>query len=223
VARVSTLSVDCHTRFMSAVSASPRRPRGRPTNPDIEKNVHQAAVEIYAEVGWAGFTYDAIASRSGVGKAALYRRWASKVDILRSAIREASIGWVEVPNTGSLRGDLIVVVAALADRLTKPVGIAELRMMIDQKVFPDDFNFDLSESHAHSRSLAVETVKRAIARDELPANTRPEAVFDMARGAMIHNFLMVPPSLEPQWRARLPLLPEEIVDRVLRGLQEPAS
>ena len=52
--------------------------RGRPADPDIEQRVLAAALTVYGEVGWAGFTLDRVARRAPVGKAALYRRWPSK-------------------------------------------------------------------------------------------------------------------------------------------------
>jgi AcrR family transcriptional regulator len=55
--------------------------RGRPADPDIEGRVLAAALTVYGEVGWAGFTLDRVARRAPVGKAALYRRWPTKEDL----------------------------------------------------------------------------------------------------------------------------------------------
>ncbi|MGW0590086.1 TetR family transcriptional regulator [Streptosporangium sp. NPDC002607] len=49
--------------------------RGRPPDPDLEARVHAAALDLYGEVGWAGFSLDLVARRARVGKAALYSRW----------------------------------------------------------------------------------------------------------------------------------------------------
>jgi AcrR family transcriptional regulator len=204
-------------------SASVRRGRGRPVDPEIESRVTDAAVRIYAEVGWAGFTFDAIASRAGVGKAALYRRWPVKREILRAALRAANVGFVEVPDTGDIRGDLVTLAKTLLDRLDQPVGLAEIRLMLDAKVFPEDFDEDLDYSRASSRGLAREGIDRAISRGELPRGTRPETVFDLVRGAIIHTFLMVPGNKQEAWLARRARLPEEIVDVVLAGLRAHAE
>ena len=48
-----------------------------------------AALAVYAEAGWSGFSFDAVARRAGVGKAPLYLRWASKEDLLLAAFRAA--------------------------------------------------------------------------------------------------------------------------------------
>jgi len=201
-----------------ATATGPRRGRGRPSDPDIEQRVVTAAIEVYAEAGWAGFTFDAIAARSGVGKAAIYRRWESKLDILQSAWRAASVGFVHVPDTGGLRSDLICVTRTLMERLDEPVGIAEVRILLDVKLFPEEFA-DLDHSRAATRAVARETVDRAVARGELPAGTRPEYVFDLVRGAVVHNFLMVPPGMADAWRARRGQFAEDIVDLVLAGIR----
>jgi AcrR family transcriptional regulator len=201
-----------------STATGPRRGRGRPSDPDIEQRVAAAAIEVYAEAGWAGFTFDAIAARSGVGKAAIYRRWDSKLGILQAAMRAASVGFVEVPDTGELRSDLVCVARTLVERLDQPVGMAELRLLLDAKLFPEEFA-DLDHARAASRVKARETVDRAVARGELPAGTRPEFVFDLVRGAVVPNFLMVPPGMADAWRARRAQFAEEIVDVALAGLR----
>ena len=201
-----------------STATSPRRGRGRPADPDIEQRVLGAALQLYAEVGWAGLTFDAIAARSSVGKGAIYRRWESKLDILQAAMRAANVGFVEVPDTGALRGDLVFVARTLVQRLDEPVGVAELRLFLDAKIFPEEFG-DLDRGRAASRVVARETVDRAVSRGELPAGTRPEFVFDLVRGAVVHNFLMVPAGMVDAWRARRAQFAEEIVDVALAGLR----
>jgi AcrR family transcriptional regulator len=62
-------------------------------------------------------TMDDIASRARVGKAAIYRRWPSKAAVVADAIAHwrRGLGPVEPPNTGSLRGDIEAIVAAVPD------------------------------------------------------------------------------------------------------------
>ena len=58
------------------------------------------------ERGLAGTTVDAVAQAAGSGKAAVYRRWPSKTDLVIAAVR-ALYDPPEVPDTGTLRGDLV--------------------------------------------------------------------------------------------------------------------
>lgn len=205
-----------------STAGQPRRSKGRPIAADVEQRVFEAAIQVYAEAGWAGFTFDAIAERSRAGKAAIYRRWESKLDIFRDAWAAASTGLVDVPDTGELRGDLLFVVRALMERLDQPVGLAGLRLLLDVKAFPEEFGH-VDAPRVTSHLMAQETVDRAVARGELPRGTRPELVFDLVRGATVHNFLQVPTGMEEAWRARRPAFAEEVVDVVLAGLRARAA
>ena len=79
--------------------------RGRPLDEACGPNILDATLDIVAEVGYAGLTVDAVAQRAGVGKATIYRRWASKESLLLEAWRSC-IAPIVQPDTGTLRGDV---------------------------------------------------------------------------------------------------------------------
>src|SRR5262249_1227272 len=63
-----------------------------------------AALELLVEVGYSGLTVEGIASRAGVGKATIYRRWASKLPLVIEAF--AQLPALEESDTGDLVDDL---------------------------------------------------------------------------------------------------------------------
>ena len=63
------------------VDAAPPR-TGRPRNPAVDAAILQAARAVLEDVGCGAFTMEGVATRAGVGKQALYRRWPSKGDLL---------------------------------------------------------------------------------------------------------------------------------------------
>lgn len=65
-----------------------------------------ATVNLVIERGYAGATVDAVASAAGTGKAAVYRRWASKSALVIAAVQSLQTEPI-VPDTGTLRGDLL--------------------------------------------------------------------------------------------------------------------
>ncbi len=67
---------------------------------------------------------DEVALAAGVGKAAIYRRWPSKVDLLVSYVDEEALRSLSVVDTGSLRGDLVVLLRSVAEHLSGPAGRA---------------------------------------------------------------------------------------------------
>jgi AcrR family transcriptional regulator len=86
----------------------PRRV-GRPRDAGRDADILQAARDVLAERGYERTTIDAVAARAGAGKATVYRRWASKSELVIDAAlctADAGLTLADVPDTGSLRGDL---------------------------------------------------------------------------------------------------------------------
>src|SRR5436305_14938734 len=99
------------------LTGEPGRPhRGRPRDPGVDEAILAAAVDLLAEVGYARLTMEQVAARAGVGKASLYLRWPNKVALVAEAIQHRSAVVPEVPDTGSLREDMLVFLRALLRR-----------------------------------------------------------------------------------------------------------
>ena len=64
-----------------------RRGRGRPPTPGIDRRILDAALELLASGGYAGFRLDALAERAGVAKTTILRRWPSKAAVAAAAVR----------------------------------------------------------------------------------------------------------------------------------------
>jgi len=63
---------------------------GRPRDPMLEERVQEAACRLYGRVGWAGFSIDAVARESRVGKSSIYLRWPNNTALLIDTL-QASI------------------------------------------------------------------------------------------------------------------------------------
>src|ERR1700748_2151300 len=83
---------------------SHRRP-GRPRDPDYDKVILDATLEILFAKGYAGLTIDGVAARTGVGRPTIYRRWSSKPELVIAALAQ-TVGLSPAPDTGALRADL---------------------------------------------------------------------------------------------------------------------
>src|SRR2546428_11114341 len=73
-------------------------------------------MDLLAEVGYARLTMDQVAARARVGKASVYLRWPNKVALVAEAIQHRSAVVPEVPDSGSLRGDMLAFLRALLRR-----------------------------------------------------------------------------------------------------------
>jgi AcrR family transcriptional regulator len=80
----------------------------------LDPAILDAALNALSEHGYDRTSMDDVASRAGVGKAAIYRRWSSKETMVAEAIAHwrRQLGSVQPPNTGSLRGDVEAIIAA---------------------------------------------------------------------------------------------------------------
>jgi hypothetical protein len=79
-----------------------------------------------------------------VGKATIYRRWPPNIDLLISIIEDASNQTSQIPDTGSLPGDLPALLSALADILSGPGGEASrvlLSAMTDEPALAEAIQF----------------------------------------------------------------------------------
>src|SRR3989440_12478224 len=96
------------------LTREPGRPhRGRPRDPGVDEAILAAAVDLLAEAGYARLTMDQVAARAGVGKASVYLRWPNKVALVAEAIQHRSAVVPDVPDTGSLREDMLAFLRAL--------------------------------------------------------------------------------------------------------------
>lgn len=81
----------------------------------------RAALAELAEVGYGAVTMERIASRARTSKAAVYRRWPDRAHLVCDAYVRFVVSDVEIPNTGSLRTDVILLLRQLADLIGSPV------------------------------------------------------------------------------------------------------
>lgn len=101
---------------------APKRAAGR-WDPTLETTILDATLAAVTELGYDRMTMDDLAARAGVGKAAIYRRWSSKGEVVAQAIAHwrRSLGTAPAPDTGSLQGDLDALVDAVPDYDAKDI------------------------------------------------------------------------------------------------------
>ena len=102
---------------------------GRPRDPSRDGAIRSAILAVLAESGYAGLTMDAVAATAGVGKATIYRRWRTKSDLVADAVADLSASSMTLPDTGSLEGDLRLLLHGLVSAVNGPLGAATLSLM----------------------------------------------------------------------------------------------
>jgi AcrR family transcriptional regulator len=108
----------------------PRSSRGgRPRDPSRDGVIRAAILRLLADVGYGALTMDAVASEAGVGKATIYRRWRTKQDLVVDTISDLNRAEAAPPDTGSLEGDLRLMLRSLVSVITGPTGAATLSLL----------------------------------------------------------------------------------------------
>jgi AcrR family transcriptional regulator len=91
--------------------------------------IRAAILRLLADVGYGALTMDAVASEAGVGKATIYRRWRTKQDLVVDTISDLNRAEATPPDTGSLEGDLRLMLRSLVSVITGPTGAATLSLL----------------------------------------------------------------------------------------------
>src|SRR5580658_8353423 len=100
---------------LKAMSEQAQRTRQRRRGEELEAALLEAAWRELVEAGFARLTMESVAARAKTGVAVLYRRWPNKDDLVIAAIRHYSTTHlIEVPDTGSLRGDMIALLSSFS-------------------------------------------------------------------------------------------------------------
>src|SRR5580700_11505934 len=111
------------TGIPGAGSEVPHSRRGRPRSEDADRAILAAATELLAERGLAGMSMEEVAARAGVGKATVYRRWRSRGALALDAFMAEFQALQPLPDTGTLRGDLLAALRAWVRAVTRtPAG-----------------------------------------------------------------------------------------------------
>jgi AcrR family transcriptional regulator len=185
----------------------------------MEARVYSVAVLVFAEKGWAGFTLDEVARRSGVGKASVYLRWRDKRELLLAAMHdrlEPFAGWT---HTGDLREDLKAMARYVFGMYWGWAGLAIMRLWLDARTYPDLFA-EIRDFYLFGSVRTVEAmISAAVDRGELPEGTPAQLVLGTMFGVATVQVSLAPPAPGEDVTARTEEYVEHLVDMVLTGLR----
>ena len=128
---------------------------------------------------------DRVAERAGVGKAALYRRWRSKQDMLVELVGQYATGAVVPPDTGSLAGDLQAIADDAIAVLANPIIPCLIRSLLAEARRLPDLAAVLTEGFSKPRREAgAQMLRRAVERGEIGPDSDLELALDLFGGPL---------------------------------------
>ena len=139
--------------------------------------VLRAAMDELSRAGYAALRVEDVATRAGVNKTTVYRRWPTKVELAGAAIRTFAGHEEAMPDTGSVRGDLLELVQRMVSFVRTPEGDVFTRLVSAEHGEPEVDRLARSLRDAFmARRAAI--IARAQQRGELPAELDARVVLD---------------------------------------------
>ena len=166
--------------------------------------IKRAALIEVAKKGYARLTMEAVAKRAKVGKAALYRRWSGKEDMLIDLLHTIGLEIVSVEDQGSLEADLTAYVKQTIQLLKRPLA---------KKILPDLYAEMTRDTlfaekirqvmQRPKRAKASEIMERAIVRKEINTPIDKEIMLDALAGIIYWRFIITQEPLNEDYSASL--------------------
>ncbi|MFJ2830276.1 TetR/AcrR family transcriptional regulator [Streptomyces sp. NPDC087263] len=171
----------------TAAPAQPASPRRR--GAVLERAILEAALEQLSTVGWNGLTMEGVAARARTGKAAVYRRWPSKEDLVADALQAGLPSLTDAPDLGGVREDLLELCRRVRDAMFSQPGHALRSVLYECDVAQAERFHAVILGGVIEPTLHIlrEVIHRGIGRGEV----RPEAanpyVFDAIPAMMMYR------------------------------------
>jgi AcrR family transcriptional regulator len=165
-----------------------QRPGGRAAR--VRAAVLEATSAVLDERGYERLTVEEIATRAGVHKTTIYRRWPTKALLVEAAALAHAEQNIPIPDTGTLLGDLQALGRAVAATIGAEIGARRSRSIVAAAAASSAVATSLNAFWTERLSLARPIVERAIARGEIPASTDPNLVIEALVGPLWMRLLL---------------------------------
>ncbi|MDQ3876811.1 MAG: TetR/AcrR family transcriptional regulator [Actinomycetota bacterium] len=198
---------------MSTTESAARAP-GRPRNPQADRAILEAAMDRFIADGYQAMSIEQVAVDAKVGKTTIYRRWPSKEALVADAVARLSEE-LPLPDTGSVRGDLLALVHEIAKRSSSTAGRCMGRVFADMQGHPEMAAVYKRNVVEPRRALIRSILERGVERGELRDDLDLDLVIDMLVGPIVFRRLIARDSISK------PLdQPELLIDTLERGISK---
>jgi AcrR family transcriptional regulator len=172
--------------------------RGRPRDRTLDDRILEQVLLLLGSRGYAGLTLDDLATRSGVAKTTILRRWPSKAAVAAAGVERLALQSVDVPDSGTLRDDLHALLRSAAETFARGRGQFVPRLLREAGHHPEitDLLFTVihTRRQAYRRALAL-----AIARGELAPSADQDLLIDLLIGPIWTRLLITHDPITPEF------------------------
>jgi len=166
------------------------RKRGRPRSTAADAAIHAATLATLVERGYAGTTIEAVAARAGVTRPTVYRRYATRAELLIAAV-EASFASFnpQVPDTGRAVEDVRVLLANTIRMVRDtPIG-GVVRAIVPELERDESLRLAVRRLLRRRRQLLRVAIRRGVERREFVKGLDVEIAIDALLGAIYLRLL----------------------------------
>jgi len=153
---------------------------GRPRSEEAHQAILSATLELLVEVGFSGLTVEGVASRAGVGKATIYRRWPSKLPLVVEAFGQLP-GFEEV-DTGDLAEDLKKMLRSYLKVFNSTPLSAVLPSLAGERTHNPELSQLFEPVSKGRRRPLIKAFERAVERGEISPEVDLELAADLVVG-----------------------------------------
>lgn len=167
------------------------RPPGRPRSAEADEAILQAALELMAADGYRALTMEKVRERSGVGKATIYRRYASKEELVAAAIAHLNSDIPLPADTGSIQGDFAATAQIVLAGAAKTGALTLMPRLLSEVVGEPEMHALFSKHLVEPRRRVVRgIVERAKARGEIRQDVDTDVAIDLMVGPFIYRLIL---------------------------------
>ncbi len=178
-------------------------PRGRPRDASRDEALRAAALTVLADVGYRALTMDAVAATAKAGKATIYRRWDSKLDLVIDSCNQLVSRSIPAPNTGTLASDLREFLLAFATFLSGPAGKAAQALVGELPHEPELAGAFRRSFLRSQRDVLMAVLERAGERGELAEGAPQAMAVELAGAALTYRLMLTGDPLDATFVDRL--------------------
>lgn len=183
---------------------------GRPRSRRAHNAILEAALELLAEWGYDGLTMEGIAERAGVAKTTVYRRWSTREEVLEAA-SERFVKEIGVPDTGSIRGDLLALLQSARKVYSGLPGQVMPGLVAAMAQNPGLARKVRCGFLSDRRAALRGVLERGIERGELRPDIDVGVTLDLLGGPLMYRLLVTGEEVDTA-------MVREVVDTLLRGI-----
>ena len=165
----------------------------------LETAIYEAVLQQLSTVGFGAMTIEGVAAAAHTGKAAIYRRWPSKEELVADTLDNV-LPTLDLPlDTGNVRSDLAEIFTVMLDMMASPAGGA-MQALMGELGHDHDFITTLHERVlAPRKAFMMEIFRRGVARGDVRADAIKPVVVEAGPALLVHRLLTFGPPVDPAY------------------------